>query len=197
MTEIWKDIKGYETLFKVSNFGRIKSLKREVKFGLITRVVEERILKSRTSKNGYNQISLLKDGKLKTFYIHRLVAQAFIPNPNNLPQVNHKDEDKTNNNVVNLEWCDNEYNINYGTTKKRISKSRSIPVIQLTLDGELVRLWESAKETAKEGFYPTSVTKCCKKHKGYYTTGGYKWKYYDKETYLIGIMNNNIKKGAA
>lgn len=107
MIEIWKDITGYEGLYQVSNLGRVKSTQ-------YFHGTNERILKPISTHNGYFRVHLRKDGKLKTFKIHRLVAEAFIPNPDNLPQINHKDEDKTNNRVDNLEWCSARYNCNYG-----------------------------------------------------------------------------------
>lgn len=124
MEEIWKDIEGYEGLYQVSNLGRIKSLERYVwnRFSYI--LVKERILKQSNDKYGYCIISLNKNNKGKVFKVHRLVAQAFIPNSLNAPQVNHKDEDKKNNYVDNLEWCDSKYNNTYGTRIERIVRNR-------------------------------------------------------------------------
>ena len=162
MEEIWKDKKGYEGHYQVSNWGRVKS----IKFG------KEKILKLIKDKDGYLQVTLCKNNIKKVYKVHRLVAEAFIDNPDNLPQVNHKDENKTNNNVENLEWCTNEYNINYGTRTERCSK----PVLQYTLDGEFVREWESAIQAEREGgFNNTCICQCClgkrKTHKGFI------WKY--------------------
>ena len=108
MKEIWISIKGYEDSYEISNLGRVKSL---ISNGLI--------LKQSKDKDGYHVVSL----KRKSFRVHRLVATAFIPNPNNLEQVNHKDEDKSNNTVDNLEWCNTTYNINYGTRNEQVRKS--------------------------------------------------------------------------
>jgi hypothetical protein len=110
MAIIWKEIKGY-TNFMVSNDGQVKNVKKNL------------IRKQRVSKNGYAIIDLTENGVKTTFYVHRLVAQAFIDNPNDFPQVNHIDENKLNNNVSNLEWCDASYNNNYGTKKERLSES--------------------------------------------------------------------------
>lgn len=115
--EIWKDIEGYEGLYQVSNKGRVKSLNYK-------RTGKEGILSSSPTSSGYLIVNLCKNKKQKPFYIHRLVAKAFLPNPNNLPQVNHKDENKENNTVYNLEWCTAKYNNNYGTHNERSSISR-------------------------------------------------------------------------
>ena len=159
--EYWKPVVGYEGLYMVSNWGRVKS----IKFG------KERILKPVTNSSGYLLVGLYKNNIEKKYSVHRLVAEAFIPNPYNLPQVNHRDENKLNNNVDNLEWCTNEYNINYGTRTERYSK----PVLQYTLDGEFVGEWPSARECGRNGFNQGSVSACCrgelKTHKGYI------WKY--------------------
>ena len=117
--EIWKDIKGYKGFYMISSYGRIKSLKR---IDNNNHFIRERILKQ-GDNNGYKHVSLSKNGKTKIFKVHRLVAEAFIPNPNNLPQVNHKDENHSNNCVSNLEYCDALYNDNYGTRNKRISEA--------------------------------------------------------------------------
>ena len=117
MQEIWMDIKEYEGMYQISNLGRVKSLPRK---GSTT----ERILKPNKDTKGYNRVILTKNNSTKTFKIHRLVAEYFIPNPDNLPQVNHIDEVKDNNIVTNLEWCDTKYNCNYGhrndSMKKRV-----------------------------------------------------------------------------
>ena len=111
MIEVWKDISGYEGIYQVSNTGRIKSLSRRVP-GLNTNT--EIILKPHTDKDGYLIVGLHNHGKSSNKKISRLVAQAFIPNPDNLPEVNHKDENKKNNNAENLEWCTTRYNLTYG-----------------------------------------------------------------------------------
>lgn len=115
--EEWKDIKGYEGIYQISNKGRVKSLNR---IDLRGNKVNEKIREGTIDNTGYKIISLSKNGKEKKYSIHRLVAQAFLPNPNNLPVVNHKDENKLNNNVENLEWCTQEYNVKYSLSKKII-----------------------------------------------------------------------------
>ena len=122
--EIWKEIDGFSN-YMISNFGRVKSLGRWVKYYKGKRWLKEKIRKSSLNKrNNYLYVVLFKEGKPKGYSIHRLVAEAFIPNPDNLPQVNHKDEDKTNNCVLNLEWCDEKYNVNWGTSIKRRSEKQ-------------------------------------------------------------------------
>ena len=123
MKEIWKDIEGYEGLYQVSNLGRVKSLTKMVGRGKRYKVCE-RIVSLQKAPNGYMRLHLDKDGERKYFSVHRLVAQAFVENPNNLPHVNHKNETKTDNAVSNLEWCTPKYNSNYGTRNTRISKSK-------------------------------------------------------------------------
>ena len=117
--EIWKDIKGYEGLYQVSNMGRIKSLGND-------KTRKEKILSLKPNNKGYIIVHLCKNGKRKHFSVHRLVAEAFLPNPDNLPVVNHKIDDfehRSDNRVENLEWCTVEYNNNYGTHNKKLSKS--------------------------------------------------------------------------
>ena len=120
--EEWKDIKGYEGIYQISNKGRVKSLN-------YNRTGKEKIREGTVDNTGYKIISLSKNGKEKKYSIHRLVAQAFLPNPDNLPVVNHKDENKLNNNVENLEWCTHKYNCNYGTRNERTSKKNRKKII--------------------------------------------------------------------
>lgn len=179
--EVWKDIRGYEGFYQSSTFGRVRSLDRWVKCpnGSI-RCCKGKILKPVTNKYGYLKVGLWKNGKVKNFLVHRLVAEAFLPNPENLPCVNHKDENKLNNNVNNLEFCDCKYNINFGTrTEKVIAKNTngklSKKVLQYTLDGQFVREWKSIRECGRNGFIQQAVAACCqgkrKKHKDFI------WKY--------------------
>ena len=119
--EEWKAIAGYEGLYEVSNLGRIKSLSRIDSRGYKR---NEKILKLNKDSGGYLKVSLYKNGKPKQYNVHRLVAIAFIPNPDNLPEVNHKDENRINNYVDNLEWCNRKYNCNYSNHNEKMSKSR-------------------------------------------------------------------------
>lgn len=119
MKEIWKDIKGYEGLYQISNLGRIKSLERKIiRQHSTTMLLKEKILKQQ-NMNGYKIVRLSKNNTIKQYLVHRLVAVAFIKNPNNYKEINHKDEDKSNNKLDNLEWCSHNYNINYGTGNER------------------------------------------------------------------------------
>lgn len=114
--QIWKDIEGYEGKYQVSNTGRVRSLN-------YNRTGKIKVRKQGKDKLGYKSVFLCKDGKNKGYLVHRLVAQAFIPNPNNYPVVNHKDENPSNNTVWNLEWCTQEYNCNYGNCRKKMSEA--------------------------------------------------------------------------
>ena len=120
MIEEWRPVVGYEGLYEVSNTGQIRSFDRYVKYsnGRI-HLHKGKVLSPIKDKDGYLQVNLCYNGKIHQIKVHRIVAQAFIPNPNNLPQVNHKDEDKTNNSVDNLEWCTVKYNNNYGSRKDK------------------------------------------------------------------------------
>ena len=179
--EIWKDVVGYEGSYQVSDQGRVKSLKRVVmrKNGQ-KRTINECILKPAATHDGYLRVCLHTGGKQKTPSVHRLVASAFVPNPDNKPEVNHIDEDKTNNSVENLEWCTRKENINHGTRSERAgkksAKTQSKPVAQYALDGELVKIWQSAREAHQQ-------TKFDYRHISDVATGkrkthkGFIWKY--------------------
>jgi len=163
MIEIWKDVKGYEGLYQVSNMSRIRNQKGH-------------ILSPADNGNGYLRFSLSSGNRAyKTNYLHRLVAVAFIPNPNNLPEVNHKDEDKSNNWIDNLEWCNVSYNRSYGTRKERCGiVKRKIVRGRNILDGSVVVL-DKVADAEKFGFSKSSVSKClCGRAKA---TGGYVWEY--------------------
>lgn len=114
MIEDWKDIPGYEGLYVVSNNGRVMNVR------------SGRVLRGIVNNLGYIMVGLSKSGKVKMISVHRLVAEAFIKNPDNLREVNHKDEDKSNNNVDNLEWCDRKYNVNYGSRMDKVRKTKEL-----------------------------------------------------------------------
>lgn len=179
--EIWRDIKGYEGLYQVSNEGRVKSLERKTQHRGRLITIKERFLKQSHDTKGYLMAHLYKNGIDNTLKVHRLVAEAFIDNPDNLPEVNHKDECKTSNVVENLEWCDTKYNINYGTHNERVAKSltngiTSKPIIQYDLDGNFIQEYPSMHEAARcLGLKQGGISMCCR---GIAKTAyGFVWKY--------------------
>lgn len=146
--EIWKDIQGYENLYQVSNTGKIKGLPRIDSNG---RIYPERFLKPEKLRKGYLRVRLgsRKTG-LRHYLVHRLVAMAFIPNPDVLPQINHKNEKKDDNRVENLEWCDNDYNHNYGNRNKKATRHQEKKCCATDANGNIVRVFDSIKDAAKE-----------------------------------------------
>ena len=186
--ELWKDIKSFEGLYQVSTWARVRSLDRWVVYkNGVKRFFKGKILKIFYYSSGYYMVELNKKCK-KKYLLHRLVAEAFIPNPDNLPCVNHKDEDKTNNYPYNLEYCTHKYNNNYGTRMKRISKKLSKKVYQYDLNGNFIKSWSSTVELEKEGFNSSHISSCClKKSK---THKGYIWSYKPIENFDI----DNYKK---
>ena len=166
--EIWKDIKGYEGAYQISNWGRVKSLSQK----------QELIRKPHLNKKkGYVGINLFKDGKRVFHLIHRLVAKQFIPNPNNYPEVNHIDEIKHNNFDWNLEWCSCEYNVNYGEGIAKRAELRKIEISQFDLDGRFIRNYNGGVDAEVDGYSRKAISKCLtgvnKTHKGYI------WRYAD------------------
>lgn len=172
MNEIWKDVEGYEGLYQVSNTGRVKSFRGRNR----TVDKEGHILKPNLCR-GYPNVGLSKaDGSRKTFLVHRLVAAAFVPNPNGYREINHIDENKLNGNASNLEWCTREYNMAYGTARLRQGISCGQSVDQCTLEGIKIATYCSAEIAGRiNGLDPSSIHKCCK-HKRKYA-GGYQWRY--------------------
>ena len=172
--EEWRDIKGWEGLYQVSNLGNVKSLERKVWNGRGYYKTTERILKSFDNGYGYLQVILRKGEKSKTCYVHRLVACAFIPNPQGLPDVNHKDENKENNCVENLEYCTKAYNNNYGTRTEKTIK----PVYGINKTSGLIVEFSSIMEAERAlGINNSHIVKCCKgKQK---SAGGFYWMYKD------------------
>lgn len=181
--EVWKDVVGYEGLYQVSNLGRVKSLDKVIStrngYSSFEKSIKGRVLKQ-VLVMGYLKVHLVNIGKGKSIPVHRFVAMAFISNKNNYPQVNHKDEDKTNNIVDNLEWCTALYNNNYGTRNERISKNqnndrKNKPILQFTSDGKFVKEWVSITEASKYGFQRRSIQRCLNgEYKRHYK---FIWKY--------------------
>lgn len=173
MEEIWKPVVGYEDRYLVSNLGNVKSL------------YYNKLVKQTLTKHGYYTIGLYKHQKCFLTFVHRLVAQAFIPNPNNLPQINHKDEVKTNNIVTNLEWCDAKYNTNYGNCiKKRSEKQKGVSRYWLNKeilcykDGVLVKEYNSLTEAANDiGCKINQISEHLKRPLRHKTVKGYVFKY--------------------
>ena len=176
--EEWRHVAGYEGLYEISNYGRLKSLHHIIPF----------IVRTKKIHSGRVNVDLHHNGKYTTFGIHTLVAKAFIPNPENLPEVNHKDENPLNNRADNLEWCTHKYNIRYGTLRDRLSDKlknnlvTSKAVAQYDLSGKFVRVWPSIREVER-----------CLKTKGWKTICdvckgrlhsaiGYQWRYVENGT---------------
>ena len=179
MQEIWKDVHGYEGYYQVSNLGNVKSLTRTIQRvhnGTGDLNLNGRLLSQRTTGNRYKSVILSKFGTKKGKLVHRLVAEAFIPIPSNYPIVNHKDENKSNNNVFNLEWCDNVYNSNYGTVGDKISVAKSTPVIQYSLNGDIVNVYRNARVAAQlNNFNHNCIYKCC--YNKLHSYMGYVWRF--------------------
>lgn len=185
MNEEWRDIAGYEGYYQVSNLGRIRSLDRKIKTCHNSYKTQKgSIKKLNTATSGYKCVNFYKDEEnnhYKTYRVHRLVALAFIPNPNNYPLVNHKDFDRTNNNVDNLEWCTYEYNNNYKDKSKPRKLLRNIKVDQYSLDGKYIKTWESINSTKNSGFCPRSVSYCLNDPAKHKTHKGFIWKFHREE----------------
>lgn len=167
MNEIWKDIKGYEGKYQISNLGNIKSFRKQSPY----------LLKPSLSDNGYYQVTLYQENtNRKKFLVHRLVAEHFLPNPNRYPCVNHKDEDKLNNCSDNLEWCTYQYNNAYGTAKLRAIETKGKRVNQYSVDGIWIASYLSIGTASKLlNISTTSIKDCCNGKNEF--AHGYKWRY--------------------
>ena len=190
--EEWRQVFGYEGLYEVSNTGKVRSVTHYRnggnQFGSSFKTIwRGRELKPQPRRKGgkyeecgHLRVSLTKEGKTRKVFVHRLVAAAFIPNPHNLPIVNHIDENPQNNNATNLEWCDQKYNMSYGTNRKRSvahtdyesrAKKQNKKIYQYSTDGRLVKVWKSRREASESGFTGSAITRCAqgkrKTHKGY------------------------------
>ena len=185
--EIWKDIGGFEGIYQVSNFGNVRSLDRVIsRRNCSPYLCKGRMLKQSINMGGYAWIRLSNGAQSKLCRIHRLVAEAFIPNTNNYPVVNHKDENKLNNNVGNLEWCTYSYNTTYSnsmrtkinTRNKNQSHGCEKKVYQYNLSGELVKTWNSLMDVSRKLHLPWgNIANCCRNTKYRHTAYGYKWSY--------------------
>lgn len=165
MQEIWKDVSNYVGIYQVSNFGNVRSIRQN----------QSQQIKPFITNSGYKVVRLYNNN-MKRYLVHRLVAQEFIDNPQNLPIVNHKDENKLNNCVDNLEWCTYSYNSNYGHGKGNMIKNKSKKVLQFSLDGKFIAEFPSALEAERKlGISHSDISKCCRgKCKQY---RGYIWKF--------------------
>jgi hypothetical protein len=187
MTEQWKAIEGYEGLYEVSNLGNVRSLDRTIRHsdGKVTNF-KGQVLKYGVHYKGYLVVYLTKNSKKKSVKIHRLVATAFIPNPDNLPHVNHKDENKTNNHVSNLEWCSNKYNVLYGTgiqrgletASKNKTKTRRKAVEGIHMETGEKLFYACTMEAQRQGgFNASQIIKCCNGQSKHHRK--YVWTYID------------------
>lgn len=178
--EIWKDVAGYEGLYQISDHGRLKRVSTKGSDKIIRPYQKDKYLKT----------ELWKDGKRKKVFVHRLVAEHFLPNPAHFPQVNHKDENPENNHVSNLEFCNPKYNANYGTRNQRSALSQSKKVEQYTVSGELLHEYPSIKIAAKcAGLSRASICIACNRQR---VSGGYLWKYAeDKFTPMVVEISGN------
>lgn len=169
MEEVFLRIEDYPNYY-VSNLGNVLTLN-------YNHTGKERILKPKINRDGYFTVQLWNGNGVKEFSIHRLVANAFILNPDNLPCVNHKDENHKNNKVDNLEWCSVDYNIHYGTGILRRSQSRKRKIGRYDLNGRLLQVYDGAVDAVKEGYRDSAIS-CCL-HGKYHTHHGYRWKFID------------------
>lgn len=174
--EKWLPVVGYESLYEVSNFGNVRRLPTiQINSRGIKRKLKGHIVPI-YKKARYLYCDLTNNGITKHYRVHILVAKSFIPNPNDLPEVNHKDENKLNNNVDNLEWCDRIYNANYGNATKKIAKALGKPVLQYDLFGNLKNEYPSISECCRiNGYNMSFISNCCNgKYKRAY---GFIWKF--------------------
>ena len=192
MEEIWKDIEGYEGLYQVSNMGNVKSLGRyrKTKHNGVA-WLKEKIMKPKIGKNGYYEISLMKNGKHKSHIIHRLVAKAFIPNPENKPCIDHINTNRFDNRIENLRWCTQKENLNnpISVEKQQNDPKKSKPILVIK-KGEIVMFFPSASEAGRKGFTLSSVTECARGEKKHHK--GYQWQYV--EDYLAEWWDKEMDK---
>lgn len=172
-------MKDYEGLYQISSFGRVKSIDRIVGCGNGFKLLKGKVLKPDYIESNRKRIRLRKNGKNKNHPVARIVALSFLKNELNLSDVNHKDEDPSNDYVGNLEWCTHKYNMNYGTRTERQRKHVCRAVIQYDKNGNIIKEWESAISTNEFGFSSRNISACCKfKRK---THKKFIWRYADEE----------------
>lgn len=180
--ETFKDINGYEGKYQVSNYGRVRSLSRYRDNNKNNAYQKGIIFKQSTGKKGYIHVTLYKNGKYKRRLVHRLVAQTFINNEYNLPTVNHKDENKTNNTINNLEWCTQQYNNTYGHRIEKMVEKKAVEIVQIDVNDNYIKVWKNIEDVGRKLKISGSViVGCC--NGNYKTACGYKWMYkteYDK-----------------
>lgn len=191
--EIWKDIPNYNGIYQVSNYGGIKRLNYR-------NSGNEKIITPKYTKQGYVFVALWKNGKYKNYYVHRLVGQAFLENPFGFPEINHRDENPSNNNINNLEWCSSSYNTRYSRKKhperyvttykgKRTSRQTKYSLFEVNQkdkNGNIIKTWNNISEIVRElGYNNSSITGCClgKRNFAY----GYKWEFADKNASSLFI----------
>ena len=175
--EVWRPVVGFEGLYEVSSFGSVRSLPK-VHYAIDGRVFHyDGHIVPQYIHNGYYQVTLKKDGHQHPYTVHRLVAKAFLLNPNGLPQVNHIDENRLNNNVNNLEWVTKRQNMNHGTLQQRLKlKRKHVQVNQYSMEGELLNTYFSIREAGRlAGVCHQSIRRCLLG--SLKSTGGYKWGY--------------------
>ena len=201
MEEIWKDIKGYEGYYQVSNIGRVRSLDRYVATTgnpsgrrLIKGKIKKQTLKTCGRDDGYYYVMLSKNNTDKSYLVHRLVAEAFIPNIDNLPCINHKDEDKTNNNIDNLEWCTIAYNNSYGTARERGGAKIRKAILKFDLDGNLLKKYKGLSIASKEeNISKGNLENVCVRRNGKRTLNGFIFMYEEDYNENGFIEYNNTK----
>lgn len=191
MQEIWKPVKEYENLYMISNLGKVKSLDRITKNGRGEFLKKGKILTNNINNMGYEYLYLKDGGRNRKVYVHRLVASAFIPNPNNKKEVNHIDCNPLNNKADNLEWVSHKENMAYMSKlgrsnktgqwlekikKKNISRAKSVLQIDSNTN-EILNIYKTMQSVKNKGFDPCSVCMCCKGYRQ--THKGYIWRYVD------------------
>lgn len=175
---MWRDVEGYEGLYQVNERGEVKSVQRVKQNNLGYQAINERLLAQVPDRDGYLRVCLSRDGKHSPKLVSRLVAKAFIPNPNNLPVVNHMDENKQNNNVDNLEWCSVKYNTCYGSGLLKAAMKNGRPVVQIENGKIINEFYSTQKASTETGIPQANIYKVCTGNRK--TAGGYEWRFKDE-----------------